>query len=355
MKRYLPLAVLSLMLVFAVSACHDKPVTPPVNNDRPPITGSTDVIGYGLLDKVGGIWDGSIHSTTMLGNFPEWIVDFRPISASQISAKNELDTLNDIFMSYFIAYHKGAYRVVFRNGGSFNGLKRASYLEADSAYESSGYSYYRFVDMVQGTKRSYSEVIFKSDSMIMRSYTNHYNTQPTATLHMEWKAQQKDHTVYDGVKSTFQYPQKVMVKDFTHSFDSLTDAVFYQLVGDPYTEADQPYLGVSMLSYTVLPSLTLSASRKVFLVVTTQPLFSGFTFNASAMNFRSRYVILSSSTRSFNFNYMHPGAYYLYALYDADGNGTFNSGDYISTANTSFSLAAKGSTSASTQINFMIP
>jgi len=52
---------------------------------------------------------------------------------------------------------------------------------------------------------------------------------------------------------------------------------------------------------------------------------------------------------------MHPGTYYVYALYDNDGNNTFSSGDWISSANTTFSLQDKGVINATTQINFVMP
>src|SRR5580698_10604573 len=73
-----------------------------VNHTPPPLTSATQVMGYNLLSKICGIWDGGVTSTTPLGSYPEWIVDFRPISAAQVGAKNELDTLNSIFMSFFI-------------------------------------------------------------------------------------------------------------------------------------------------------------------------------------------------------------------------------------------------------------
>src|SRR5688572_3216957 len=66
------------------------------------IPDTTTIQGYSILDKLPGIWHGPVTSATALGSYQEWIVDFRPISASQISAKNELDSLNDIFMSFFI-------------------------------------------------------------------------------------------------------------------------------------------------------------------------------------------------------------------------------------------------------------
>jgi hypothetical protein len=66
-----------------------------------------DVYGFGILEKVRGIWNGPVSSTTALGGFNEWIVDFRPIAENHISAKNELDKDNDIFMSFFVTKYNG--------------------------------------------------------------------------------------------------------------------------------------------------------------------------------------------------------------------------------------------------------
>lgn len=66
------------------------------------IPNNSDVLGFELFNKITGIWDRPVTSSTALASFPFWIVDFRPISASQVSAKNELDKNNDIFMSFFI-------------------------------------------------------------------------------------------------------------------------------------------------------------------------------------------------------------------------------------------------------------
>ena len=89
--------------------------------------------------------------------------------------------------------------------------------------------------------------------------------------------------------------------------------------------------------------------------ITTQPMISGISINYASLKTRSRYVILSASDLSYTFNYMHPGTYYLYALYDADGNRTLSSGDYVSTTNTTFTLSANGTASQTTQINYQIP
>ncbi|HWB62690.1 MAG TPA: hypothetical protein VG603_04195, partial [Chitinophagales bacterium] len=207
--------ILLALFILALASCHHKDNNPPQNVSPPPINSTTNVLGYGLLSKICGIWDGGVTSTTALGGYPEWIVDFRPISASQVSAKNELDTLNDIFMSFFITYHDSAYKLAFRNGGSFTGLKRVSYMEADSVSETPSQSYYRFVDFVKGSQRVYAEVVFKGDSLILRSFTNKYNTLRAPTLHMEWRAKLQDTTSCEAAKAAFGFPQKTLVKDFT--------------------------------------------------------------------------------------------------------------------------------------------
>lgn len=347
------IACLSVGII--LSSCHKKNKDNSTILTPPPIDSTTNVKGYGLLNKVSGIWDGGVTSTTALGSYPEWIVDFRPISASQVSAKNELDTANDIFMSFFIVLHNSEYKLAFRNGGSFAGMKRVSYMICDSVVENSSQSYYRFVDFVKGANRTISEVIFKQDSLIIRSFTNKNNTLNTPTLHMEWRAKLQDATSCQNAKTAFGFPQKTVVKDFSTAFTGVTESIYYQLNGDPYPESDQPYLGNSNLSYSVSPSLSIPAGKRVFLLVTTQPLISGFTFNYANLIYRSRYVILVSRQNTFSFNYMHPGSYYLYAFCDVDGNGTINSGDYVSTSNTPFSLTAKGVATATTQINFTIP
>jgi hypothetical protein len=349
-------------LYFAMIApgCKKKDnANPPASSnpgDLPILNANTSVLGYKLLDKIQGIWDGPVTSTTALGSYPEWIVDFRAIHAGQIAAKNELDTANNIFMSFFICYHNGAYRLAFRNGGAFANQQRVAYMEIDSINETSGQNYYRFADFVKGPKRTVTEVIFNADSLTIQSYTNKYNTLATPTLHMQWKAKLQDTTACQPARHAFAYPQKKLVMNFSTTFNGVAESVYYQLNGDPYTEAQQPYLGKSILSYTVLPSIIMNAAHKTFLLVTTQPLFNGGVLNAPALKTRSRYVLLPGKPAgSYVFNYMHPGNYYLYAFYDANDNKAPDSGDYISTANTAFSLSPLGTVTASTQINFQIP
>src|ERR1700753_2816096 len=92
------LLIVTIFMVSILWGCDKKGGN---NSTPPPITPATQVVGYNLLSNICGIWNGGVTSTTALGSYPEWIVDFRPISSGQVSAKNELDTANSIFMSSF--------------------------------------------------------------------------------------------------------------------------------------------------------------------------------------------------------------------------------------------------------------
>ncbi|HTF06090.1 MAG TPA: hypothetical protein VK826_18800 [Bacteroidia bacterium] len=343
----------AFVLIVAYSCKHESQP-----EDTPPPVSTPDInntYGYGVLDQVKGIWNGPVTSTTALGGYPEWIVDFRPISASQVSAKNELDSVNSIHMSFFIALHNNAYKIAFRNGGGFGGQQRISYFLADSVSELANESFYRFSEVIQGTDRAYTELIFRADSLYMKSYTNVYNTLVAPTLHMTWAAKLQDTTSCQDAVTQFGFPQKTNARDFTHTFDSMLESIFYNVTSDPYPESAQPYLGQSAISYTYAGSYSPVATNRVILIIATQPLFSGFTFLSANMKFRSRYVILPADDLDFTFNYMHPGTYYLYAFYDSDGNMAPNSGDWISTANATFTLGTASTTAGSALINFTIP
>ena len=340
------------MLIFT-SGCggpgSNNSVGPPV------INASTPVLGYGLLTKISGIWNGPVTSTTGLGNYPEWIVDFRPISASQVSAKNELDTANSIFMSFFIVYDSSQYKLAFRNGGSFASMTRVAYMVCDSVTETSNYLYYRFVDFVKGSKRDIVEVSFYADSLHLKAFTNKNNSLTAPVLHMDWHAAIQDTMSCLAAKTAFAFPQKTMVKNFSTTFSGVTESIYYTSTSDPYPQSAQPYLGQSTLSYSVAGVPAIPVGSKVFLIVSTQPLIGTTGPITANLVDRSRYVILSSPEASFNFNYMHPGSYYLYAFFDANNDGVLDSGDYVSTANTTFTLAPLGTASATTQINYVIP
>jgi hypothetical protein len=360
-QRILLLNSFFLLFTFIISSCKEKKeeeTPPPATSDVGPISSASDVKGYGILNHLPGIWNGPVTSSTGLGSYPEWIVDFRPVSGAQVSAKNELDSLNNILMSFFIVKHANAYKMAFRNGGGFAGSNRIAYAVIDSVSETSNNNFYRFSDFRSGKKRVYVDVLFKDDSLIMHVFTNKYNTLPSATSHMLWKAKLQDVSSASNAVSHFTFPQKQMVKDFTSTFDSKPEAIYYDsdLANDPYKVGDQPYLGKTTVNISFNSSHVPVSGKSVFLMITTQPLFSGYTFNASQLKYRSRYVFLASNDNQFTFDYMHPGTYYLYSLYDSNGDGTFSSGDWIaSNLSNTFTLSDKGTQTVNTLIDFTIP
>ncbi|MDF1673357.1 MAG: hypothetical protein P1U41_07610 [Vicingaceae bacterium] len=361
-------SIFSIFILFIASLLYfscskDKEVEDTVKTDDNgtcnlnSINSSSNVQGYNILDKLPGIWNGPVTSPTPLGSFTEWIVDFRPISASQISAKNELDSVNDIFMSFFIVKHDCKYKVAFRNGGGFAGNVRNSYMLIDSIFENSSESFYRFSDPVSGGNRVYTNVKFKQDSIIMTTYTNQYNNLNEPVIHMKWTANLRDTTSAQNVITLFNYPQKKLTRDFTPTFDNLSEAVFYSSAADPYPEQSQPFLGISDINITVSNPSTVNAAKKILIIITTQPLFNGINFIPANLDYRSRYVFVNAqNSTTFNFNYMHPGDYYVNAIYDNNGDLNFSSGDYMnSNFDIPLTLADKGNSNANVNINFQIP
>jgi uncharacterized protein (DUF2141 family) len=58
----------------------------------------------------------------------------------------------------------------------------------------------------------------------------------------------------------------------------------------------------------------------------------------------------------YTFNYMHPGTYYVNAIYDVNGDGNFSSGDYINNSfDVPLTLTASGIANATVNVNFLIP
>ena len=286
MKTFIAFALTGLLLLGACRQEKDNAnqnTTTGGTSNPPPIT---SVLGYNLLNKIKGIWNGPVTSTTPLGGYPEWIVDFRPISENQVSAKNELDTLNDIHMSFFIALYNNQYKVAFRNGGSFAGMKRVSYFLVDSVSEGASTSYYRFSEIIKGKNRAFTEVIFSNDSVYIKSSTNKNNSLTTPTLHMTWAAKLQDTTSCQAAVSNFGFPKMTMAKDFSNTFTGQAEAVYYSLASDPYPESAQPYLGQTTANFTFASGYTSSSAKKVLLIITTQPLFSGMVFNSGNLKYR---------------------------------------------------------------------
>jgi len=174
---------------------------------------------------------------------------------------------------------------------------------------------------------------------------------------MIWRAKIQDVTSVQPSISLFNFPQKEITRDFSTTFEGLSEAVFYSSSLDPYPEQEQPHLGVANVSIDITNPVTIDPDKKVLVIVTTQPLFNGATFNAGNLIYRSRYVLVGADNPTgYDFNYMHPGTYYVNAIYDDNGDQNFSSGDFM---NSSFDapLTVNGEATANTSvtINFQIP
>lgn len=355
MKKIVIFILVSTLLFSCKNDSEEDELPPPTPDQG--ITSSTPVKGYNMLSKINGIWSGDVNSTTALGDFQDWTMDIRPMSAAECGGKSELDSINDIFMSFFIVKHNNEYRLAFRNGGGFGGSQRISYQICDSVYESSSVSYYRFSDFVAGENRVYAAFTFENDSMNLIVYTSVYNTVSPVTLHFEWKAKLLDTTETQDAITHFNFPQKQMVKDFSSTFSAMTESIFYNVTADAYPEADHPYVGETTINITYAGSLTINPGSKSFVIFTTQPLFSGVTYLPANLKYRTRYVILDAADLDYTFRLMHPDNYYAYVIHDANGDGLIGSGDYINSplSPVTFTLNADSQTSVNVNVNFTIP
>jgi hypothetical protein len=355
MRKIIYLILFATVLFSCKNESEEENLPPPTVDEG--INSSTSVKGYNMLSKMNGIWSGDVNSTTALGDYQDWAMDIRPMSAAQSGGKSELDSINDIFMSFFIVKHGNEYKLAFRNGGGFGGMQRISYQICDSVYESSTVSYYRFSDFVMGENRVYAAFTFENDSLNLIVYTNVYNTVSPVTLHFEWKAKKLDSTESQNAIANFSFPQKQMVKDFSSTFSSMTESIFYNVASDAYPETTHPYVGETNINITYSGSLTINPGSKSFVIFTTQPLFSGFTYLPQNLIYRTRYVILDASDLDYTFKLMHPDDYYAYVIHDANGDGQIGSGDYINSplSPVTFTLNPDSQTTVNVNVNFTIP
>ncbi|MCX7606712.1 MAG: hypothetical protein N2170_05545 [Bacteroidia bacterium] len=338
----------SLLLVLCLNELSCRRQKPSLSPLSP-----TDPIGFDLLARLPGIWEGPLVSTTSVGNFPFWKVDLRPISSGQVSSRSELDSANDIHLSFFIARYGDKTLLCFRNGGYFSGMERISYLLLDST--ASGY--YRFSEPVTRGRRAYAEVHFPHpDSLILSAYTNKMGTTQQPVLHIRWNARRLDTTAAQAAIQRFSFPQKSIILDLSQAFQGRTEAIYYSPIqNDPYPSSGQPYLGTLRASYQHGNGYTPDSSRFVILFTTTKPLLEGMQYYPDRLRYITRYVRLPSTKGNFTFRHMHPGSYYLYALYDVDGDGQPSSGDWFSISGTSVEVLPETEVQASAALTFRLP
>lgn len=339
---FCPLIFIGVILLFIVGCKENK------------ASDSQDILGYGFLNRIPGLWHGPVSTSTATGSFDVWYVDFRPITEGQVAQFSLLDPSKLENISFFIVKYNNQMKLAMRTEGCSNDTCCATYEMIDSVVEQEGY--YRFIDFVKGKKRACTIFEFSGNQMVMTTYTNKFNKSDTLVWHSTYTATlgTKDNAI--EATTHFKYPQPMMTSDFTYAFKNMNESIFFDLTNDPYNSLTQNYVGSVTAKISITGNLPTISADKVFLVFTTQPLFTGNTYNPGNLNYISKYVYLPVTTSAYTLENFHPGKYYIYALIDKNHDGTYQSGDYMSSnINNIFTLPANQNFTIQTNIDYIIP
>lgn len=335
------LLLLGLSMILINSCKHDDPIV-------------VSIKGFEFLNKIPGLWHGPVTSTTSAGNFNDWYLDFRPVSATQVSQFSLLDTNTVNNISFFIVKYKGELSLAMRTEGCRNNSCCVTYEVMDSANDGAGY--YRFADFVRGTERAYTEFNFSGEQLVMKVYTSRFDSVHPAILHSTYTATLGSRDNIAPAVARFTYPQQTMTKDFTNAFAGMNQSIFFTFENDPYSSVTQPYVGSATAHITIDTALSIAPTDQVFLMFTTQPLFDGSIYHPERLKYISRYVYLSVNTSQYKIRSIHPGTYYVYSLIDKDNDGQYLAGDYMNSAfSNSFTVAENADVDINTKIDLVIP
>lgn len=312
------------------------------------------VMGFGILRRLPGLWNGPVSTTTPAGSFPEWYVDFRPVSPGQISQYSRLDAQTINYLSFFVVKHDGRLKIAMRTEGVFQNKGCVTYEVVDTVRESEGY--YRFSDFQTGDNRAYTAFTFRDDAFVMEVYTNKFNKVSPLEIHTRWEAKLGDRTAAGEAVSDLNFPQPMVVKDFSTVFKDRSESIYYDLSKDPYKSAEQPYVGEVTVNISIDEKLKTKASDELFLLLTTESLFDGLRYEKENLKYISKYVYLPVGTRSYTFTHVHPGRYYLYSYNDVNGDKRHLKDDWMSSdLNNLLSLSPEGHVTVDTVIDFVLP
>jgi hypothetical protein len=154
----------------------------------------------------------------------------------------------------------------------------------------------------------------------------------------------------------FRFPQPVMIKDFSDAFRNMTESIYFTFEYDPYPSNTVPHVGTLTVNIAIDEKLKVKKSDELFLLLTTESLFNGIKYDKDNLKFISRYVFLPMGTKSYTFQKMHPGKYYLYSYNDINNDRKHLSGDYMSSnVNNVIEILPQENFSADTRIDFVIP
>lgn len=312
-----------------------------------------DVKGFGFLERICGQWNGPVASTTPAGNFDSWYVDFRPVSAGQVSQFSMLDSQTVNIFSFFIVKYNDTFKVAMRTEGCFAQKCCVTYEVIDSVNEEKGY--YRFADFVSGKTRAYTEFTFSEGKFVMEVFTSKFNKENPPVLHTHFEAALFNRDATKESVAFFNFPQPVVIKDFTGVFKEMNESIYFDRTNDPYSSASQPYTGKVKVNITVDDKLKTKPGDEACVFLTTESLFKGIKYIPENLNSLSKYVYFPAGTKSVTINNVHPGKYYVYSFIDRNGDKKHLSGDYMSTATDNIiDVPADGKANATTVIDYII-
>jgi hypothetical protein len=190
----------------------------------------------------------------------------------------------------------------------------------------------------------------------MEVYTNRFNRVSPLELHATWRAKLGDRTAAAEAVSYFDFPQTVMVKDFSTVFKHRSESIYFDLENEPYKSLAQPHVGQVTVNISIDKDLKTKNDDELFLLLTSESLFEGPRYKKENLKYISKYVFLPVGTRSHTFTHVHPGRHCLYSYNDINGDRRHLSGDYSSSdLNNVFTLAPEGHVTVETSIDFVIP
>jgi len=313
-----------------------------------------EVFGFSFLEKIPGLWSGPVSTDTPAGNFDNWYVDFRPVSPGQVSQYTLFDSQTINNLTFFIVKHENQLKVAMRTEGCFDKKCCVTYEVMDKVDEEKGY--YRFSDFQSKAKRAFTEFTIKNDEFLMEVYTNKFNKLEKLELHSRWNAKLGDRSAAKEAITHFNFPQPIMVKDFTDVFKNMKESIYYVMDDDPYSSDSQPYVGNVTVNIEIDKALKVKKGHELFILLTTESLFDGLKFKEENYKYFSKYVFLPIDTKSYTIKNVHPGKYYLYSYNDINGDRHHKKGDYMSSdLNNIITVPAKGTVETETKIDFVIP
>ncbi len=313
-----------------------------------------EVMGFGILRRIPGLWHGPVSTTTPAGSFAQWYVDFRPVSPGQVSQYSTLDQQTINYISFFIVEHGGRLKVAMRTEGVFDNQGCVTYEVIDTVRESEGY--YRFSDFQAGDDRAYTEFTFKGNEFLMETYTNRFNQVSPLEIHARWKAKLGDRSAAAAAIRELDFPQPKAIKDFSDVFKHRSESIYFDLENDPYKSLEQPHVGQVTVDISIDSRLNVERDDELFLLLTTESLFDGLRYRPANLRYISKYVFLPVGTRSHTFTHVNPGRYYLYSYNDTNGDRRHLSGDHMSSdLENVIIVPAEGAVTVDTEIDYLIP